>query len=47
MVFILQIDLGDIRREYSSLYNRDLVNDLKDELRGDYEDIVVALVGRA
>ena len=43
----LKIDLGDIRREYSSLYNRDLVNDLKDELKGDYEDIVVALVGRA
>lgn len=42
-----EIDLGDIRREYSSLYNRDLVNDLKDELKGDYEDIVVALVGRA
>jgi hypothetical protein len=43
----MKVDLDDIRKDYNRLFNRDLVTDLKDELKGDYEEIMVALVGRA
>lgn len=42
-----EIDLGSIRQEYKRMYNKDLADDLKSELSGDYEDIVLALVGRS
>jgi len=43
----MKVDLDDIRKDYNRLFNRDLVTDLKDELKGDYEEIMIALVGRA
>lgn len=41
-----EIDLGSIRQEYKRMYKRELADDLKSELSGDYEDIVLALVGK-
>lgn len=41
-----EIDLVDIRQEYKRQYGRELADDLKKELSGDYEDIVLALVGK-
>lgn len=40
-----EIDMGDIKREYQTLYEKSLYDELKKELRGDFEDIVLALVG--
>jgi|LakMenEpi03Aug12_release.lakeMendotaPanAssembly.Ray.scaffolds.fasta_scaffold5475792_1 hypothetical protein len=36
----------DIRHEYRRLYDRDLASDIKGELKGDFEDILVALIGK-
>jgi hypothetical protein len=38
--------LGDVRKEYKNIYNRALNEDLKNELKGDFEDIVLELVGK-
>ena len=38
--------MADIRHEYRRLYNRDLASDIKSELKGDFEDIIVAMVGK-
>ena len=38
--------MADIRFQYRNLYNRDLASDIKGELRGDFEDIIVAMVGK-
>jgi hypothetical protein len=38
--------MAGIRHEYRRLYDRDLACDIKDELRGDFEDILVALIGK-
>jgi hypothetical protein len=38
--------MDEIRRQYKRLYDRDLVKDIKNELSGDYEDMIVALVGK-
>lgn len=41
-----EIDLVKIRQQYQKVYNRSLHDDLKEELHGDYEDIVLKLVGK-
>jgi len=46
MVSRSEVDMDEIRRQYKRLYDRDLVKDIKSELSGDYEDIIVALVGK-
>ena len=38
--------MADIRHQYRNLYDRDLASDIKGELRGDFEDILVAVVGK-
>ncbi|RNA07254.1 annexin A13 [Brachionus plicatilis] len=40
-----EIDMGDIKREYNEIFGESLFEELKKELRGDFEDIVLALVG--
>lgn len=40
-------DLADIRREYESIYKRDLVQDVKDDTSGDYRKALVALLERS
>lgn len=45
-IFLFKIDLVDIRREYKALYNKPLYQRLQSELTGDFEDIMVKLVGR-
>ena len=40
-----EIDMGDIKREYQEIFGKSLSKELKKELRGDFEDIVLALVG--
>jgi hypothetical protein len=37
--------MSAIKSEFQRLYNKDLVKEIKKELSGDYEDIVVALAG--
>ena len=48
MAFMIRfkVDMDEIRRQYKRLYDHDLVKDIKNELSGDYEDIIVALVGK-
>ena len=46
MVTRSEVDLGDVRKEYKNLYNRALQDDLKSELKGDFEDIILELVGK-
>jgi hypothetical protein len=36
--------LAEIEKEYERLYSKDLVKEVKKELSGDYEDIIVALL---
>lgn len=36
----------NIRQEYKAIYNRSLTDDLKAELNGDFEDIVLQLIGK-
>lgn len=38
--------MGLIKKEYKNLYRRALYDDLKNELRGDFEEIVLKLVGQ-
>lgn len=41
-----KIDMINIRQEYKSLFNRSLSDDLKAELSGHFEDIVLKLIGK-
>jgi annexin A7/11 len=41
-----EIDLVNIRREYQELYKRSLCDDLAKELKGDFEEIILELVGK-
>ena len=38
--------MAEIKRQYRRLYDRDLEKDVKSELSGDFEDIIVALIGK-
>ena len=48
MAFMIRfkVDMDEIRRQYKRLYDHDLVKDIKNELNDEYEDIIVALVGK-
>jgi len=39
-----EVDLVEIEKEYERLYSKDLIKEIKKELSGDYEDIIVALL---
>ncbi len=41
-----EVDMIDIRREYKALYNKCLYERLIDELSGQYETVMIALVGK-
>ena len=41
-----KIDIINIRREYQELYKRSLHEDLAKELKGDFEEIILDLVGK-
>ena len=40
-----EVDMGDIKKDYKDLFGKSLYEVLKSELRGDFEDIVLKLVG--
>jgi len=40
-----EVDMGDIKKDYKDLFGKSLYDELKSELRGDFEEIVLKLVG--
>ncbi|CAF0882774.1 unnamed protein product [Brachionus calyciflorus] len=40
-----EVDMGEIKKDYKDLFGKSLYEELKKELRGDFEDIVLKLVG--
>ena len=43
---LLKVDLDRIKYEYKNMCKRSLYDDLAKELRGDFEEIVLNLVGK-
>ena len=41
-----EIDLGAIKQAYFNLYNRDMVNDIRNDTKGDYKKILTALCNK-
>lgn len=42
---LMKIDMENIKEEYQKLYNKSLHDHLKSELRGQFEHLVLVLVG--
>ena len=41
-----EIDLKEIRQSYFKLYQRDMVNDIRNDTKGDYKKILTALCNK-
>lgn len=41
-----EVDMNAIRKEYSRLYNEDLLDELKKDLSGDYKRIMLQLASK-
>jgi hypothetical protein len=41
-----EVDMGDIKSDYKRLFGKSLYDELKNELRGDLEDMILTLVGK-
>lgn len=41
-----EVDMNAIRKEYSRLYNKDLLDELKKDLSGDYKRIMLQLASK-
>ncbi|KAK4302356.1 hypothetical protein Pmani_025541 [Petrolisthes manimaculis] len=39
-----EIDLGSIKERYKEMYEKELVEDVKDDTRGNYKDLLVAVI---
>ena len=46
LVIRSEIDLPEIKNQYRQMYNKDLRNEIKHEVHGDYEDLLLALLDK-
>ena len=41
-----EIDMERIKRYYKQMYNKEMYDDVKNDVSGDYKTILLALIGR-